>query len=141
MTDGLENQRTGGCQCGAVRYEVSDAPLALYVCHCRECQKQSSSAFGISFIVRRSAFRLTRGTVKFWSRGTDSGRTLNCAFCPDCGSRLWHETEGERETISIKGGSRDKALDLGSAIHIWTARKLPGVVIPDGNTQFPEEPD
>ena len=40
--------RTGGCQCGAIRYEISSPPVELYVCHCRECQKQSSSAFGIS---------------------------------------------------------------------------------------------
>lgn len=33
---------TGGCQCGAVRYEITLSPLALYVCHCRECRKQSS---------------------------------------------------------------------------------------------------
>ena len=133
--------QTGGCQCGTIRYEVSGEPLALYVCHCRECQKQSASAFGMSLIVRRSEFRVTRGTTKFWSRGTASGRTLKCAFCPDCGSRLWHETEGESETVSVKGGSSGKPVDLGAAIHIWTTRKLPGVVIPSGNQQFPEEPD
>ena len=47
--------RTGGCQCGAVRYAIGGAPLALYVCHCRECQKQSASAFGISLEVAPSA--------------------------------------------------------------------------------------
>jgi len=35
----------------------------------------------------------------------------------------------------------DKPVDLGAAIHIWTTRKLPGVVIPSGNQQFDEEPD
>src|SRR5216684_5523228 len=102
---------------------------------------QSSSAFGMSLMVRRSEFSVTRGTAKFWSRSTDSGRTLKCAFCPDCGSRLWHETEGESETVSVKGGSLDQPVDLGAAIHIWTMRKLPGVVIPGGNQQFDEEPD
>jgi hypothetical protein len=45
------------------------------------------------------------------------------------GSRLWHETEGEPETISIKGGSLDEPVDLGSAIHIWTTRKLPAEIV------------
>jgi hypothetical protein len=130
---------TGGCQCGAVRYAITSPPVNLYVCHCRECRKQSASAFGISLFVRREGFQLTRGTTKRWSRATDSGRTLHCAFCPDCGSRLWHEAAGESETISVKGGSLDQALDLGEAIHVWTSRKLPGVMIPEHAAQFAEE--
>jgi hypothetical protein len=131
----------GGCQCGAVRYEISGKPVSLYVCHCRECRKQSSSAFGISVIVKRSDFRLTQGEVKVWSRPTDSGRTLACMFCPACGSRVWHETVGATDTISVKGGSLDDSPDLRSAVHIWTVRKLPGVVIPEGARQFSGEPD
>jgi hypothetical protein len=131
----------GGCQCGAVRYEISGQPVSLYVCHCRECQKQSASAFGISVIVRRSEFRVTRGEAKVWSRSTDSGGTLACAFCPACGSRIWHEAVGASETISVKGGSMDDPPDLRSAVHIWTARKLPGVVVPEAATQFLAEPD
>jgi hypothetical protein len=131
---------TGGCQCGAVRYEITGEPVALYVCHCRECQKQSASAFGVSVIVRRSGFRITRGEVKVWSRATDRGGTLDCAFCPQCGSRLWHEAAGSADTISVKGGSLDEAIDLRPAVHIWTARKVPGVLIPETAVQFPGEP-
>jgi hypothetical protein len=131
----------GGCQCGRVRYAITGAPVALYVCHCRECRKQSASAFGISVIVRRPDFHLTRGEIKVWSRPTDSGRTLDCAFCPDCGSRLWHETRGATETLSVKGGSLDEAPDLRPAVHIWTARRLPGVIIPADAARFPGEPD
>jgi hypothetical protein len=132
---------TGGCQCGAARYEVSGAPVEIYVCHCRECQKQSASAFGISVIVRREDFRLVRGELKSWSRPADSGRRVRCLFCADCGSRLWHADEaGAEPTISVKGGSFDQPVDLGNAFHIWTKRKLAGVVIPQGAKQFPEEP-
>jgi hypothetical protein len=132
---------TGGCQCGAVRYEIAEDPLAVYVCHCRECRKQSASAFGISAEVRRATFRLTRGTVKRWSRPTDSGKTLDCLFCPDCGSRIWHEAAGGAETITVKGGSLDEPPDLRRAVHIWTSRKLSGVIIPEGAEQHPEEPE
>jgi hypothetical protein len=111
------------------------------VCHCRECQKQSASAFGISVIIKRSDFRITRGEMKVWSRATDVGGTLACAFCPDYGSRLWHDSVGATDTISLKGGSLDDPPDLRSACHIWTTRKLPGVVIPEYVRQFPGEPD
>ena len=134
--------RTGGCQCGAVRYESAEEPIEVYVCHCRECRKQSSSAFGISVIVARSGFRVTRGSPRFWARPADSGGRVKCAFCPACGSRLWHQDEaGEEATLSIKGGSLDEPPDIAASSHIWTSRKLPGVVIPDGVRQSPEEPD
>jgi hypothetical protein len=132
--------RTGGCQCGAVRYESSGEPRALYVCHCTECRKQSASAFGMSLVVLRPGFRITQGSPAFWTRPADSGRQVKCAFCPQCGSRLWHEREGIAETITIKAGSLDEPVDMTKAIHIWTSRKLPGVIIPDDALQYPQEP-
>ncbi len=133
--------RTGGCQCGALRYESAGEPIALYACHCLECRKQSAAAFGMSLEVPRAGLRLTQGTPKFWSRPTDSGRRIRCAFCPNCGSRLWHEREGPAETLTIKAGSLDEPVDFSTAIHIWTSRKLPGMVIPAGVPQFTQEPD
>jgi hypothetical protein len=130
---------TGGCQCGVLRYVVTAEPLALYVCHCRECQKQSASAFGISLLVPSTAFSLTAGEPRTWSRQTDSGRTLRCMFCPGCGSRVWHASPTS-DTISVKGGSLDHPVDLTAAVHIWTSRKLSGVVVPQGAAQFPGEP-
>ena len=82
-----------------------------------------------------------RAVAPIWTRDTDSGKRLRCAFCPDCGGRLWHEPEsGDAEWLTLKGGSLDQPPDLSHAIHIWTSRKLPGVVIPPGALQFPEEP-
>jgi hypothetical protein len=130
----------GGCQCGAVRYESSGEFKALYVCHCAECRKQSASAFGMSLVVPRSDFRVTRGSAKYWTRRADSGREVRCAFCPDCGSRLWHERQGIAETVTIKAGSLDDPIDMTNAIHIWTSSKLPGVLIPEDALQYPQEP-
>src|SRR3989344_2080601 len=109
--------RTGSCQCGEIRYKSVGEPLALYICHCQECQKQSASAFGISLDVLRTGFCVTQGTPKYWTRATDSGQKLKCAFCPTCGSRLWHELETESEILSIKGGSLDQPIDVSNAIH------------------------
>jgi hypothetical protein len=132
--------QTDGCQCGKVRYTISGKPGTLYICHCRECQKQSASAFGMSLETPRSAFQLPTGEPRLWSRDTDSGRRLHCAFRPNCGSRLWHESGSSSDTITIIGGSLDSPVDASSAIHIWTSRKLNGIVIPSGALQFPEEP-
>jgi len=130
----------GSCQCGAVAFASEGPALALYICHCRECRKQSASAFGMSLTVPRSGFSLVRGAPKVWTRPTDSGNTLRCAFCPECGSRLWHEGSATPATLTIKAGALDEPVDPSDAIHIWTSRKLPGIAIPPGATQYPQEP-
>ena len=83
---------------------------------------------------------MTQGEPKFWSRTTESGGCLTGAFCAACGSRLWHARSAAPDTLSIKGGSLDAPPDLDEAIHIWTAWKLPGVVIPENCIQYTGEP-
>jgi hypothetical protein len=136
----MTNMLTGGCQCGQARFEVHGSRLAFYVCHCRECQKQLASAFGVSVIVRSADLRLTSGELKSWSRRTDSGRELACFFCSVCGTRLWHGDRETSKTVSVKGGALDAPPDLSGAVHIWTSRKLPGVLIPADAVQFSAEP-
>ena len=132
---------TGGCQCGAVRYVLSAPPHEVYICHCTECRRQSSSAFGISVITASASLRLIKGNPQRWSRPTASGGTLDCFFCPECGSRLWHQDRDENDVLSIKGGSLDHPIDVSAAPHIWTTSKLPGIVIPDCVKQFSTEPE
>lgn len=130
---------TGRCQCGAVRYRHVGRVGPLYICHCRECQKQSASAFGMSLVVDAVGLAST-GEVRLWQRATDSGRRLACAFCPGCGTRLWHRSEGGA-TLTLKAGTLDEPVDAAAAIHIWTSRRLPGIAIPAGARCFAEEPD
>jgi hypothetical protein len=94
----------------------------------------------MSLSVSRAGFRVTQGRPEFWTRPADSGRRVKCAFCPRCGSRLWHERESIEESISIKAGSLDQPIDATAAIHIWTSRKLAGLIIPEDALQYPEEP-
>ena len=132
---------TGGCQCGAVRYEIAGPPMELYVCHCTECRKQSASAFGMSLMVRAEDFRVTRGEVKRWTRPTDSGNRLNCHFCGACGTRLWHQGDTNTTSVTVKPGSLDRPVDFSGAVHIWTKRKLTGYEIPADARRFEGEPE
>lgn len=133
---------TGGCQCGSVRYEIAgEMPATTYVCHCRECQRQSASAFGMSVPVALDAFVLTRGELKHWCREADSGATVNCAFCPTCGSRIWHHSSAAPNVLRVRGGSFDLPPDISDAVHIWTKRKLAGLDLPAGVKQFPGQPE
>ena len=57
---------TGGSQCGAVRYELTGKPLTLVICHCKECQKQTSSAFGMTMPVSKRDLKFLSGNLKEW---------------------------------------------------------------------------
>jgi hypothetical protein len=127
---------TGGCQCGAVRYRIVGKPLELVVCHCTECQRQSGSAFGMSLVLPLRQLEILAGQVKFFEVRADSGRTKSCAFCPECGTRLYHR---KGDTISVKAGTLDDTSALKPSAHYWTKRKQPWVQIPDGVRCFEDD--
>jgi hypothetical protein len=128
----IELPLAGGCQCGAVRYEISAPPLTLYRCHCSECQAQSSSAFGMSMLVERAAFSVDWSLLSAWKRATDSGSTMTCHFCPTCGTRLFHVGDGDSEIVSLKAGSLDDRSWLKPVGDIWTDSAQPWFVPPEG---------
>jgi hypothetical protein len=117
--------RHGGCQCGEIRYAISAEPLSLYVCHCRECQKQSASGFGMSLAVRRESFQIVQGEPGRWQRVADSGRIVSAAFCRTCGSRLYHEPQRNPEILNIKAGTLDDMSDLTPVGHLWAKNAQP----------------
>ena len=112
--------KEGGCQCGKVRYVLDGEIYKLNICHCRDCQKQSGSAFGMSLVVPTETFKLTAGQLKYFENQTDSGRTKTCAFCPDCGVRIYNQTS---TLNSIKAGTLDDTSWLEPDAHYWTTRK------------------
>ena len=112
---------TGGCQCRTVRYELTGEPQMLYVCHCLDCQKQSSSAFGMSLRVDPENIKYQSGedSLKIWiTRGEDGG-IKKCAFCRNCGTRIFHGSDNLEEPVSIKAGSLDDTRWLKPIAHIW----------------------
>ena len=78
--------QTGGCQCGAIRYEITEAPQLVYTCHCTDCQRLTSSAFSIGIVVSDRAFRLIGVEPRQLQRTADSGRVNTRLVCPECGS-------------------------------------------------------
>ena len=84
----------------------------------------------MSMAVRRNAFRLLAGEPKAFTTLCDSGRSKTCAFCPSCGTRIYHQVRGE--VLSIKPGTLDDTSRLRPAAHYWTKRRQPWVLIPEG---------
>ena len=131
---------TGGCQCGMVRYEVVGEPKQLVVCHCADCQRQSGSAFGMTMVVNDADFRLTRGEPKNFASKSDTGRAKLGAFCPDCGTRIYHKPEWRKGTVSVKPGTLDNTQTLTPTMHIWTSSKQAWFNIPGGVETYETQP-
>ncbi len=118
----------GGCQCGAVRYEIDSDPIVAYCCHCTDCQKQSSSAFGMSVWFPAEAFKLTKGELETWQTMSESGNEKMCSLCADCGTRIYHGSLNEGGFLSVKGGSLDEIRKIAPIAHIWTRSAQPWVL-------------
>ena len=129
---------TGGCQCGRIRYSLSAKPLVFYLCHCTECQRHTSSAFGESLRFKREDMDVDPGLVSI-TRMSESGKQRQGWFCPGCGVRIWHGTEGSAE-INIKAGTLDDTSWLVPAGHIWCASKQPFMHIAEGELRYDGQP-
>jgi hypothetical protein len=137
----VDGIREGGCQCGAVRYAIHGEPVWLAVCHCKECQRQSGSAFGMSLIVRKGQFVLQQGQLKHFTRTSDSNRPVVCAFCPECGTRIYHEPRYLEGVVNVKPGTLDDTSWLQPNLHAWTARKQPWLKLEEGLPAFDQQPE
>ena len=131
----------GGCQCGRIRYEIRAEPLTLYACHCTECQKQSSSAFGMSMPVPQDAVVILQGQSKQWRRVGASGREVTCLFCGDCGTRLFHHPTRNPKIINIKPGTLDDTSGLKPVGNLWTRSAQPWVVLSEQMLNYEGQPN
>ncbi len=134
--------QAGGCQCGAVRYEITGSPRIVYTCHCTECQTQSGSAFAMAAVIPQENFRIIRGDPKMYLRQTSPAKAMQCWFCPDCGTRLYHMPGGAAyPNRNIKPGTLDDSSWLAPAIHFWTRSAQPWVTFPEGVTVYETQPE
>ena len=116
---------SGGCACGAVRYECTAEPLFSLNCHCRDCQRETGSAFAPILAVPKSAFTLTQGSAKYFELTADSGQKTRRAFCAECGSRLFGEPGSRPDLVMIRAGSLDDPSEFRPSRDIYTASAQP----------------
>jgi len=135
---------TGGCLCGALRYEISEAPLATYTCHCTDCQHVTSSAFSIAITVLDRAFRLTDGEPRLLQKTAESGRIVTRWICPECGCWIVGGPQpgaSSGEMIRrVRAGTLDDTSWLRPTAHFWTRSKQPWVTLPEGDQIYETQP-
>ncbi|NJL63609.1 MAG: GFA family protein [Richelia sp. RM2_1_2] len=114
---------TGGCMCGAIRYECTAEPIAMGNCHCRDCQQATGTAFAAAMVVPCNAVTIT-GEAKYFDVVGDSGSIVGRGFCPKCGSRLFSKPPIP-ELMGIMAASLDDPSEFQPAMDIYTASAQP----------------
>jgi hypothetical protein len=119
----------GGCNCGAVRYRVSRAPLTTYICHCHLCQKRTGSPFSMSIVFAQGGLEITEGALERNERTTPDGRVSASFVCGACHSRTHTEQEGG-PTFNLRAGTLDDTRWVRPVAQFWTSSAQPWAIVP-----------
>ena len=103
----MSDAYTGGCACGAIRYEITDEPLAMNDCQCRDCQRKSGTGHGSYLTFPARAEMVITGETTHWEIAADSGNVKSHAFCPVCGTPVLLGFAASPDLIAVHAGSLD----------------------------------
>jgi hypothetical protein len=95
-------KRTGGCLCGAVRYECSGEPQFALQCHCRDCQRQSGAPHIAAVRISAAEFHITSGATRRYLAKSDSGNEVARMFCGECGSPLYVQVSTRPDIVGVR---------------------------------------
>ena len=132
----MQNAVEGGCACGKVRYRLRSEPLFVHCCHCRDCQRQTGSAFVLNALIESDRVEIVTGQTALSRMPTDSGKPHDVARCPDCGTAVWSHYGGLKVLSFVRVGTIDDPATLPPDVHIYTRSKLPWIALPPGVPAF-----
>jgi hypothetical protein len=129
--------REGGCACGAVRYRLTEEPLIVHACHCRDCQHLTGSAFVLNLWIERRFVERSGAEPRVASMRAGTGAGHDVHACGACGTALWsryHAPPGD--TLFVRAGTLDEPGSAPPDVHIFTRSKLPWLALPEGARAF-----
>ena len=130
---------TGGCLCGAVRYESTEPAVIAGFCHCLSCQKLSGTGHTLNVLLPETGFS-SRGTTKGYTWQADSGNMVTTHFCPECGSPLFGYNPAFAGMVVIRAASLDDPSMVAPAMSVYAKRLQPWDHLAEGIPNFPEMP-
>lgn len=118
---------TGGCQCGAIRYECTAQPdeIQMFKCHCRDCQHVTGGPYAPVVYVPAKTFKLTRGTIRHHETPSEATGKHKRGFCADCGSRLTGGEGPGATGIGMTASSLDDPALFRAQFEIFTSDAQP----------------
>jgi len=139
MTDDASILHTGGCLCGALRYEAAGEPVYAGYCCCADCRKASGSGFIPFMGFAATQIRVAGETRQFRSPAFNGGESVR-NFCPVCGGLVFGGVLGESESHTIYAGSLDDPSGFKPTMAIFNCRRPDWAVLPEGLEVFEEMP-
>lgn len=121
----------GGCLCGAVRFQVKQAPLRTLVCHCTFCQRMTGTSFFASSVFPLEAVEFNAGEVRRYEHTSDgSGKKIYVEFCPTCGTTIGLTYERWPDVRAVSRGCYDNPNAVDITSNVWTRSAQSGVALP-----------
>jgi hypothetical protein len=128
---------TGGCACGAVRFELSEPPATASYCHCTRCQHRTGTAASANASVVPGSFRLISGSDHLGTWSPEGG--FHKIFCTSCGAALYSQSPSDPEIVGVRLGAFDRDPGVRPAYRQFVAYAAPWEPIPDdGLPRHPE---
>src|SRR4051794_39006554 len=112
---------SGGCACGAIRYESTTEPVLMLHCHCRDCQRSSGGPFSSFVIVPSEAFKLSQGSLYSHDSPSDAGGKTHRSFCPDCGSPILAKQAWTPPCVASRAGAVEEPCWSNREVEVWTS--------------------
>ncbi|MER8377613.1 GFA family protein [Mesorhizobium sp. M1406] len=120
----MTKRYTGGCACGAIRYETSDEPIFQNHCQCNDCQKRSGTGHGSYLTFGQRADMAITGEVSTWRLASASGNEKIHAFCPTCGTPVFLISVAMPELIAVHAASLDDPGQFDPQVVTYTVHGL-----------------
>lgn len=130
-----ERRFTGGCLCGAVRYEAVGEPSLMGHCYCADCRKASGAGFIPFMGFAARAVRFSGETRQFRSKAFRGGEAVRNS-CPICGGLVFGGEVGIDESHTIYAGSLDDPSLFKPKIAIFVRDRPSWAVLPEGVETF-----
>jgi hypothetical protein len=128
---------TGGCLCGAVRFEVTEPLVSSGYCHCTRCQRRTGTAASPGARIAPGSLRVLAGEEHIRAYEPEDGFAK--VFCTACGSSLWSRSQEDPDVYSIRLGAFDGDPGIRPTYRQFVAFAAPWEPIPDdGLERFPE---
>jgi len=131
---------TGGCLCGAVRYECAAEPLMAVNCYCRDCQHATGAAMAPVLLLSKAAFKVTKGEFKHYEVTAASGNKVSRGFCANCGAPVLSVLSGYPDMVAVKAASLDDPAIFKPTMNCWVSSAPPWAPIARELPTYPRDP-